>query len=122
MTHTAALYDDGPIALRYPRGEGLGLCGEQFLGAERRHVEQLVERLAFGDALLELRCLRLQLGVGEFLHLRLERIDLDDGSLQLTQQAIVAAAENAGKQAVEHVQIRKGGPCKANGDCAGGTQ
>ncbi|WP_324741094.1 1-deoxy-D-xylulose-5-phosphate synthase [Tsuneonella sp. CC-YZS046] len=25
MTHTAALYDDGPIAFRYPRGNGLGL-------------------------------------------------------------------------------------------------
>jgi 1-deoxy-D-xylulose-5-phosphate synthase len=25
MTHTAALYDDGPIALRYPRGNGIGL-------------------------------------------------------------------------------------------------
>ncbi|MFZ3483277.1 1-deoxy-D-xylulose-5-phosphate synthase [Sphingomonas sp. 3-13AW] len=25
MTHTAALYDDGPIALRYPRGNGVGL-------------------------------------------------------------------------------------------------
>jgi 1-deoxy-D-xylulose-5-phosphate synthase len=25
MTHTAALYDKGPIAFRYPRGEGVGL-------------------------------------------------------------------------------------------------
>ncbi|MBB3910322.1 1-deoxy-D-xylulose-5-phosphate synthase [Sphingomonas desiccabilis] len=25
MTHTAALYDDGPIALRYPRGSGVGV-------------------------------------------------------------------------------------------------
>lgn len=25
MVHTAALYDDGPIALRYPRGEGFGV-------------------------------------------------------------------------------------------------
>lgn len=25
MTHTAALYDDGPIALRYPRGNGVGV-------------------------------------------------------------------------------------------------
>ncbi|MFV0623087.1 1-deoxy-D-xylulose-5-phosphate synthase [Sphingomonas sp. ac-8] len=25
MTHTAALYDDGPIALRYPRGNGTGV-------------------------------------------------------------------------------------------------
>lgn len=26
MVHTAALYDDGPIALRYPRGEGAGVA------------------------------------------------------------------------------------------------
>jgi 1-deoxy-D-xylulose-5-phosphate synthase len=26
MTHTAALYDDGPIALRYPRGNGTGVA------------------------------------------------------------------------------------------------
>ncbi|WP_017668933.1 1-deoxy-D-xylulose-5-phosphate synthase [Sandarakinorhabdus sp. AAP62] len=26
MVHTAALYDDGPIALRYPRGEGTGVA------------------------------------------------------------------------------------------------
>ena len=25
MLHTALLYDDGPIALRYPRGEGTGV-------------------------------------------------------------------------------------------------
>jgi 1-deoxy-D-xylulose-5-phosphate synthase len=25
MTHTAALYDDGPIAFRYPRGNGVGV-------------------------------------------------------------------------------------------------
>ncbi len=26
MTHTAALYDDGPIAVRYPRGNGVGVA------------------------------------------------------------------------------------------------
>jgi len=26
MVHTAALYDDGPIALRYPRGNGIGIA------------------------------------------------------------------------------------------------
>jgi 1-deoxy-D-xylulose-5-phosphate synthase len=26
MTHTAALYDDGPIAVRYPRGNGVGIA------------------------------------------------------------------------------------------------
>jgi 1-deoxy-D-xylulose-5-phosphate synthase len=26
MVHTAAMYDDGPIALRYPRGNGLGMA------------------------------------------------------------------------------------------------
>jgi 1-deoxy-D-xylulose-5-phosphate synthase len=26
MVHTAAMYDDGPIALRYPRGEGTGVA------------------------------------------------------------------------------------------------
>ena len=25
MLHTALIYDDGPVALRYPRGEGIGI-------------------------------------------------------------------------------------------------
>ncbi len=35
MVHTAALYDDGPIALRYPRGEGTGVA----IPAERTRLE-----------------------------------------------------------------------------------
>jgi 1-deoxy-D-xylulose-5-phosphate synthase len=37
MTHTAALYDDGPIAFRYPRGNGTGVA-----------MPEVPERLAIG--------------------------------------------------------------------------
>ena len=40
MVRTAAVYDDGPIAFRYPRGEGVGVEGERgmtFLGMLALH-------------------------------------------------------------------------------------
>ena len=64
--------------------------------------QDLVERLALGEALLELGGLGLQLVVGERLHLRLERVDLLDDAAELAQQALVTAAEDAGEQAIEH--------------------
>src|SRR3546814_634617 len=71
--------------------------------ADREGLRQhLVQRLALGDALAELRGLGLQLGVGECLHLRFERIDPGDDELELFEQAFVAAAEDAGEQAIEH--------------------
>jgi len=60
------------------------------------------ERFAAGDALLEFGRLGLQLLVGEALHFGLERVDLLDDARELSEEAFVAAAENAGKQAVEH--------------------
>jgi len=60
-------------------GEGLG--------------KQRVERLAVGDALLELCGLRLQLGVRERGDRRLQRVDLPDDLAVLLEQALVAAAE-----------------------------
>src|SRR3546814_5043290 len=38
----------------------------------------------------------------ECLHLRFERIDPGDDALELLEQAFVAAAEDAGEQAIEH--------------------
>src|SRR3546814_4607471 len=40
--------------------------------------------------------------LGECLHLRFERIDPGDDALELFEQAFVAAAEDAGEQAIEH--------------------
>ena len=74
---------------------GLAADGEGFR-------QELVERFAGLDALLELRRLGLEFGVGQLLQLRLEGVDLVDRTLQLAQQAFVTAAEDAGKQTVEH--------------------
>src|SRR5690606_30645237 len=73
------------------------------LAADREGLgEDLVERFAVGDALLEFRGLGLQLFVAEGLHLRLEGVDLLDDAAELLEQALVAAAEDAGKQTIEH--------------------
>ena len=74
---------------------GLADDGER-LGQER------VERLAVGDALLELGGLRLQRLVGERGDRGLERVDLPDGLRVLLQQALVAAAEDAGEDVGDH--------------------
>src|SRR5690606_12369497 len=68
--------------------------------------QELVERLAIGDALAELAGLGLQFGVREGLHLRLEGVDLLDDPAQLLEEAVVAAAEDAGEQAIEHLGTR----------------
>src|SRR5690606_25326021 len=67
--------------------------------------QDLVQRLAVGDALLELRGLGLQLIVGELLHLRLQGVDPGDDTVQLAQEPFVTAAEDTGEQFVDH---RKG--------------
>src|SRR5690606_38786924 len=41
-------------------------------------------------------------GVGKRLHLRFEGIDLGDDLAELSDDAFVAAAEDAGEQAIEH--------------------
>src|SRR5690606_16827274 len=73
------------------------------LAADREGLGQdLVERFAVCDAFLELGRPRLELLVAERLHLRLERVDLLDDTAELLEQALVAAAEDAGKQTIEH--------------------
>src|SRR5690606_20952991 len=55
-----------------------------------------------GHALAQLRGLGLELGVAECLHLRFEGVDLPDDRAELLDLAVVAAAEDAGEQAIEH--------------------
>src|SRR5690606_16195658 len=81
-------------------GEGLG--------------QHLVQRLAVGHALAEFGGLGLEFGVGQRLHLRLEGVDLPDDPAQLLDEAVVAAAEDAGEQAIEHW-----GTGYSDGDLAG---
>jgi hypothetical protein len=52
---------------------------------------------ALGDAVLEFGGLRLELGVRQRFHLRLERVDLTHGFLILLEQPLVAATENLGQ-------------------------
>ena len=96
--HVVVAHAQHPHAGLAADGKGLG--------------QDLVERLAVGDALLEFGGLGLQLGVGQRLHLLLKAVDLVDDLLELFEQAFVAAAEDAGEQAIEHVWsgIRLGRP------------
>ena len=72
-------------------GEGLG--------------QQVVERLAAGDALLELAVFALQLVVGERLDARLEVVDLGDNrAAEPLQFAVVLGAENFGEKLTNHVR------------------
>ncbi len=110
---------------RQGRGQGLALAGAHFgdfavvqnHAADQLHVEvahlehalgrfaadrerfrqQRVQRFAVGDALLESGRLRLQLGIRQFFHRGLERIDLAYRFLVLLEQSLVAAAENLGQ-------------------------
>jgi hypothetical protein len=68
--------------------------------------QQVVEGGAARDALAELVGLGLQRAVVQPLQLRFQGIDLRDVLVELAEQAIVAAAEDAGKQAVEHGEVR----------------
>ena len=73
-----------------------------FAADRERLRQQLVQRFALADAPTELFGLGLQRLIGEPLHLRFQRIDLLDDAVELLEQAFVAAAEDAGEQAVEH--------------------
>jgi hypothetical protein len=73
------------------------------LAAHRERFRQhLVQGLAAGDAPAQFRGLGLQLRIGELLHLRFQRVDLGDDTVELAQLALVAATENASKQTVDH--------------------
>ena len=65
----------------------------------RQHV---VERFAVGHTRLELVGLRAEVGVGELGDVRLERVDLLEGLRVLLEQALVAAAEDAGEDVGDH--------------------
>ena len=73
------------------------------LAAHRKGFrQQLVQRLASSNPGLEFVGLGLQRLVGQRLHLRFQQVDLLDDAGELLEQAFVAAAEDAGEQAVEH--------------------
>ena len=60
--------------------------------------EDVVQRGAPGQALLEFVRLCLEIGVRQRFHLRLERVDLAHGFLVLLGQTLVTAAENLGQE------------------------
>jgi hypothetical protein len=63
---------------------------------------------AVGEALAELGGLGLQGGVRQVLQPRLEGVDLRHGLVHLAQQTLVAAAEDARQDAIEHVSGNAG--------------
>jgi hypothetical protein len=66
--------------------------------------QELIDRRAAGDALLELVGLGAQRLVGKLRQLCLERVDRRDAMRVLLQQALVAAAEDARRQAPEELR------------------
>ena len=64
--------------------------------------QQVVERLAIGDALLEFDGFRGQLGVGELLELGLEIVDGGDDRTQPLDFAFVLGPEDFRKGGIEH--------------------
>ena len=72
--------------------------------------QQVVERLAVGDARAELGRLGAQLLVGQRLDRRLERVDLLDERANRFQLALVLGADDLGEESVEHVMVRLSGP------------
>ena len=78
-------------------GEGLGQNIFQKLVFRRAPLVIVFQALqAFGQALAELVGLGAQLGIGQGLHLRFERINLLDLRLQALDLALVLGAENLG--------------------------
>ena len=69
----------------------------------KRFDQQVVERFPVGDALPELRRLFAELLVGERLHLRLERADLDDARVEPLELALVLRADDLGEELTDHV-------------------
>src|SRR3546814_10579256 len=64
--------------------------------------QDVVERLAGGEPFAEFRRLRLQRGIVERLHLRLEGVDLVDDLAERGDVAVVGRAEKAFGNAAEH--------------------
>ena len=66
--------------------------------------QQVVERLAVGEALAELDGLAAQLLVGQRLDVRLEGVDLRHDRAQALQFTFVLGADDFGEQGIEHLQ------------------
>ena len=66
--------------------------------------QQVVERLAVGDALAELDGLVAELLVGERLDLRLERADLRDARTEPLDLTLVLGADDLGEELTDHSQ------------------
>ncbi len=71
--------------------------------------EQIVRRLALGDALAELLRLRLKRFVRERLHGGLELVDRLALAAILLDQAVVATAEDFGQDFIKHADLLHGG-------------
>ena len=82
------LHVEVPQAERAPRR--LAYCREGF-------GEDVVHGLAGGQLLAELARLVGEVGVAERLHCRLEGVHLPDETIVLTDEPLVATAENAGE-------------------------
>src|SRR6185295_6936883 len=65
--------------------------------------QQVVERLAVGEALLEFGSLAAQGVIAERLDRGLERVDLRDERTQLFQFAVVLSAEQRGEDLLDHL-------------------
>ncbi len=79
--------------------------------------QDLVQPLAIGHALLELRGHRGEIRIAHLLEARLERVDRVDGLAVLLEEAVVAAAEDGLENGVEHEELRDVGGGKAQARC-----
>ena len=78
-----------------------GALGRLAHGRERRH-QDVVERLAFGELLLEGNGARAKLLVGERQQFRLERIDCVDPRLILAHAPVIGGAEEFSGDSAKH--------------------
>ena len=62
-----------------------------------------IERLALAESFAKFGRLAAQVLVGQRLHRGFELIDLNAALAVLTDQAVIAAAENLGKKRIKHI-------------------
>ena len=96
VEHHAA--DELHVEVAHPDGPARGLAADG-----KRLGQELVDRLAVGDALPELVRLRSEPGVVERLHRGLECVDRVHGRHHPLDVALVLGAENRSQQGVDHL-------------------
>ena len=65
--------------------------------------QKRIKRLPLIQSFAKFCCFSAQLLIGKSLHFRFELIDLNAALSVLTNQAIIAAAENLGKKRIKHI-------------------